>query len=149
MLPSSSKYWPKSGICGHPRLTVELINVLDVIGLPGVGSTNPGNANFAANDIFTQNVTCDFGTATVTWNDADNNLIISTGDTFDVGFATCFFADSGTVTAVDALKESDCEVIQAMEMKGIINATAKFQFPMTVTFEPHMESKVEFTVSQT
>ena len=41
-------------------------------------------------------IACDTGEATVTWNDADNNLVISTGDTFDVVFAMCFFADTGT-----------------------------------------------------
>lgn len=55
--------------------------------------------------------------------------------------------DSGTVTAKDALKDTDCQVIQAMEMNGIMNATAKIRFPMTVTLDPHMESKVEFTIS--
>lgn len=55
--------------------------------------------------------------------------------------------DSGTVTAVDALKDSDCQVIQAMEMNGIMNATAKIKFPLTVTLEPHFDSKVDFTIS--
>jgi hypothetical protein len=55
--------------------------------------------------------------------------------------------DSGTVTANDALKDTDCRVIQGMEMNGIINATAKFRLPMTVSFQPHFESKVEFAIS--
>jgi hypothetical protein len=55
--------------------------------------------------------------------------------------------DSGTVTANDALKDTDCKVIQAMEMNGIINATAKIKLPMTVSFEPHFESKVDFAIS--
>jgi len=54
--------------------------------------------------------------------------------------------DSGTVTAVDALKDTDCHVIQAMEMNGIMNATATIKFPLTVTLDPHMESKVEFEI---
>ncbi|MDH3352024.1 MAG: hypothetical protein OEM51_10780 [Gammaproteobacteria bacterium] len=54
--------------------------------------------------------------------------------------------DSGTVTAVDALRDTDCKVIQAMEMNGIMNATASIRLPLTVTLEPHIESKVEFTI---
>lgn len=51
--------------------------------------------------------------------------------------------DSGTVTALDALKDTDCQVFQGMDMKGIVNATADIQFPMTVRFEPHLESMVD------
>jgi hypothetical protein len=76
--------------------TVEIIDILDVIGLPAIGGMSPGLAKFAARDIFAEIVDCDTGEATVTWNDADNNLVISTGDTFDIVFAMCFFADSGT-----------------------------------------------------
>ena len=76
--------------------TVDVIDMLDFIGLPPIGSSIPGLAKFAVSDIFTQIVACDTGDATVTWNDADNNLTISTGDTFDVVFAMCFFADTGT-----------------------------------------------------
>lgn len=76
--------------------TVDVIDMLDFIGLPPIGSSIPGLAKFTVSDIFTQIVACDTGDATVTWNDADNNLTISTGDTFDVVFAMCFFADTGT-----------------------------------------------------
>jgi hypothetical protein len=40
--------------------------------------------------------------------------------------------DSATYTAKEALKNTDCQVIQAMRMTGISNATLKFRFPMTV-----------------
>ena len=76
--------------------TVEIIDVLDFIGLPAISSTNPGFAKALATDIFTEIIACDTGEATVTWNDADNNLVISTGDTFDIAFDMCFIADSGT-----------------------------------------------------
>ena len=76
--------------------TVDVINILDVIGLPTITATNPGLASAVLRDIITDIIACDTGEATVTWNDADNNLVISTGDTFDVVFAMCFFADSGT-----------------------------------------------------
>ncbi|MDH3805865.1 MAG: hypothetical protein OEU90_10390, partial [Gammaproteobacteria bacterium] len=76
--------------------TVEIIDIFDVIGIPAIGGTSPGLAKFEAGDIFTEIENCDTGEITVTWNDADNNLVISTGDTFDFVFAMCFFADSGT-----------------------------------------------------
>jgi len=40
--------------------------------------------------------------------------------------------ESATYTAKDALKNIDCQVIQAMRMTGITNAALKFRFPMTV-----------------
>ena len=75
--------------------TVDIVDILDVIGLPAIGSTNSGLAKFLAPDIYTEIVPCDTGEATVTWNDVDNNLEMSTGDTFDVLFNMCFFADTG------------------------------------------------------
>ncbi len=80
--------------------TVEIIDIVDLIGLPPISGTNPGLAKpsvmdiFA--DIFTEILACDTGEVTGTWNDADNNLMISTGDTFDFVFDMCFFVDSGT-----------------------------------------------------
>ncbi len=76
--------------------SVDVINILDVIGLPTIAGTNPGVAKVLVTDISMAIIACDTGEATVTWNDADNNLVISTGDTFDVAFAMCFFADIET-----------------------------------------------------
>ncbi|MEM6353698.1 MAG: hypothetical protein AAF766_23350 [Cyanobacteria bacterium P01_D01_bin.14] len=42
---------------------------------------------------------------------------------------------SATDTVKDALKEIDCQVFQGMKMKGISNATVKFEFPLTVKLE--------------
>jgi len=75
--------------------TVEIIEILDVIGLPAIAGTNRGLAKVLVADVFTD-IACDTGEATVTWNDADNNLVISTGDTFDIVFVMCFLADSET-----------------------------------------------------
>ena len=76
--------------------TVEIIDVVDVIGIPVIGGANPGLTKPSIMDVFTEIIACDTGEATVTWNDMDDNLMTSTGDTFDVMFAMCFFADSGT-----------------------------------------------------
>ncbi len=43
--------------------------------------------------------------------------------------------DSATYTAKEALKNTDCQVIQAMRMTGLTNAALKFRFPMTVELQ--------------
>jgi hypothetical protein len=48
--------------------------------------------------------------------------------------------DSGTESAKDALKDTDCQVIQALDMDGVINATTSFHFPLTVVMERHEHS---------
>ncbi|MBU2675681.1 MAG: hypothetical protein KJP16_01270 [Gammaproteobacteria bacterium] len=48
--------------------------------------------------------------------------------------------DSGTESAKDALKELDCQVIQSLDMDGVINATTTIHFPLTVIMERHDES---------
>jgi hypothetical protein len=75
--------------------TVEIIDFADVVGLPAFGSSNQGIPKPVVRDIFVEIVSCDTGEVTVTWNDADNDLDLSTGDTFDAEFDMCFFADSG------------------------------------------------------
>jgi len=47
--------------------------------------------------------------------------------------------DSGTESAKDALKDTDCQVIQALDMDGVINATTSIHFPLTVVMERHEE----------
>ncbi len=77
--------------------TVEVIDILDIVGLPVVASAPPVLAQSAViMDVSTNVIACDTGEASVTWDDADNNLVISTGDTFDVVFAECFLADTET-----------------------------------------------------
>ena len=74
--------------------TVEAIDILDIIGLPVIASGPPVLAQSAViMGVSTNVIACDTGEASVTWDDADNNLAISTGDTFDVAFDECFLAD--------------------------------------------------------
>jgi hypothetical protein len=75
--------------------SVEIVDIVDVIGLPAIGGTNPDLTKLATSKLFADVIACDTGQATVTWNDADNDLMISTGDTFDVLFEMCFFEDPG------------------------------------------------------
>ena len=76
--------------------TVDVIDILDIVGLPVVASTKPVLADGVVMAVSTDVVACDTGEVSVTWDDADNSLLISTGDTFDVVFAECFLADTET-----------------------------------------------------
>ena len=76
--------------------TVDIVDFLDVIGLPVTASVKPAVANAIVMAVSTETIFCDTGEATVTWDDVDNNFVISTGDTFDVLFAMCFDADAQT-----------------------------------------------------
>ena len=49
--------------------------------------------------------------------------------------------DSATYTVKEALKSTDCQIIQAMQMTGIANATVKFRFPMKVELDMHLVPK--------
>jgi hypothetical protein len=57
----------------------------------------------------------------------------------------CLWTESQRKRLLKRARDYDAVVVLACN--GIMNATAKIQFPMTVTLEPHMESKVEFTIS--
>ena len=58
--------------------TVELIDILDVIGLPVIASAAPAQSAVVMG-VSTDVIACDDGEASVTWDDVDNNLVISTG----------------------------------------------------------------------
>ncbi len=76
--------------------TVEVIDVLDIIGLPVIAAAPPVLAQSAVvMDVSTNVIACDTGEASVTWDDADNNLAISTGDTFEIVSEWCVIADTG------------------------------------------------------
>ena len=76
---------------------VEVFDILDIIGLPVIASAPPVLAqSTVVMDVSTNVIACDTGEASVTWDDADNNLVISTGDTFDVVFADCLLAETET-----------------------------------------------------
>lgn len=73
-----------------------VIDLLDLIGLPVIVNVTPAAPESGVvMDVSTDVIACDSGEVTVTWDDADNNLVISTGDTFDVVSESCRFADTG------------------------------------------------------
>ena len=109
--------------------TIEIIDIVDVIGLPAIGATDPGVMAAAAIGDITETVACDSGEATLTWHDADDDMMISTGDSFDIAFAMCFFADAdttldGVTTLTDILVAGDP-----------FNQIAPWQLAMTFGFD--------------
>ena len=46
-----------------------------------------------------------------------------------------FGCDSATETVRDAVKSTDCKVIEGMEVAGIMNATLRFHLPCNVSFD--------------
>jgi hypothetical protein len=75
--------------------SIEIVDFVDIIDLPVVSGPPPGLSKPPLRDIFIEIVACDTGQMTATWNDLDDNLDISTGDTFDIVFEMCFSAGSG------------------------------------------------------
>ena len=75
---------------------VDIVGVVDVVDIPIVGSVEKSLATPIYADITEVTTPCDTGQVTATLDDVDNNGDISTGDTIDVEFEMCFFADTGT-----------------------------------------------------
>lgn len=81
--------------------TVDILSIVDVIGIPAISGASPGVvragvARATVGAVLPVTTDCDTGQVTANWNDADNNLQLSTGDAFDVVFDMCFDAFSGT-----------------------------------------------------
>jgi hypothetical protein len=77
--------------------TINVIDILDIVGLPVVVSAPSFLTQSAViMDVSANVIACDTGEGSITWDDADNNLIISTGDTFDVVFADCLLPETET-----------------------------------------------------
>ncbi len=109
--------------------TVDAINILDVIGLPAIASTNPGLARVSAMVVTTNAIACDDGEATVTWNDADDNLVISTGDTFDILFVMCFFVD------VETTLDGPVSLTNLVVTGDPFNQIAPWRLALTIGFD--------------
>ena len=80
---------------GAVTASTDLIDITDVVGLPVIGAANSGDSKPAFRDVITQTTACDTGEMISTWNDADDNLVVSTGDSFETDFVMCFLQDSG------------------------------------------------------
>jgi len=79
--------------------------------------------------VSTEEIFCDTGEATVTWNDRDNNLEISTGDTFDVVFEMCFVAD------VDKTFDGTMALTNLVVTGDPLNQIAPWGLALTIGFD--------------
>lgn len=77
--------------------------------------------------IFTSYMPCP---TTCLWTSGQRNRLLKRARNFDV--ALVMGCESARLTVEEALKETDCDVILAMELVGITNASLKFEFPFTV-----------------
>lgn len=64
------------------------------------------------------------------WTQGQRNRLLKRAKDYEM--VLVLGCDSATYTVQQALKNTHCQVIQAMHMTGITNATVKFQFPMIV-----------------
>ena len=94
--------------------TINLVDLLDVVVLPAgriAGDYSRSTLqDSSVQAVFVQTVACDSGEVTVEWNDADDSLAISTGDTMDMLFAECFFQDVAT-TLDGIMSMTDIEIV--------------------------------------
>ena len=67
------------------------------------------------------------------WTKGQRNRLLKRTKDFEV--VVVLGCDTARYTAQQALKDTDCEVIQAMRMTGLTNATVKLQFPMIVNLK--------------
>lgn len=72
--------------------TMDLVGVVDVIGIPGISADSPMGVAFQKT-TYPERIPCDAGEILVTWTDEDDDFEISTGDSFDLDFDACFFVD--------------------------------------------------------
>jgi hypothetical protein len=109
--------------------TVEIVDILDVIGLPVTASAKSGVSNAVVMAVSTETVLCDTGEVTVTWNDADDNFELSTGDSFDIVFVVCFFADT------DTLVDGPVSLTNLVVTGDPLNQIAPWALSLTIGFE--------------
>lgn len=93
-----------SNVAGLP-FPVQTVNLrlANLSGSPFAGVRAVGDRHkstlMPSRDITTVTGNCDTGTFARTWDDVDNSLDITSGDSFDIAFNACFFADAGVTLA--------------------------------------------------
>jgi hypothetical protein len=80
--------------------------------------------------VFTSYLPC---AATCLWTRGQRDRLLKRAKDYDV--ALVMGCESARHTVEETLKNTDCEVVLAMELVGITNANLKFEFPLTVKFE--------------
>ncbi len=67
------------------------------------------------------------------WTDGQRNRLLRSAKGYEA--ALVMGCSSAVHTAEDALKDTNCQVVPGMRMKGIANAKLTFQLPMTVNIK--------------
>jgi hypothetical protein len=80
--------------------------------------------------VFTSYLSCP---ATCLWTKRQRNRLLKRAIDYDV--ALVMGCESARYTVEETLRDTDCEVVLAMQTVGITNANLKFQFPLTVKLE--------------
>lgn len=81
-------------------------------------------------DVFTSRLPC---TAMCLWTTGQRNRLLKRAKHYQA--ALVMGCESARHTVEETLKSADCDVILAMQLIGITNATLKFEFPLTIKLE--------------
>ena len=73
------------------------------------------------------------------WTDGQRRRLLERAEDYEA--VLVLGCNSATSTVKDVLKHTDCQIFQAMRMRGIANATTKFRFPLTVDLDMHPSRK--------
>ena len=77
--------------------------------------------------VFTSYMPCP---TTCLWTSGQRNRLLKRARDYDA--VLVMGCESARYTVEEALKDADCDVILAMQLVGITNASLKFEFPFTV-----------------
>jgi hypothetical protein len=80
--------------------------------------------------VFTSYLPC---AATCLWTEGQRKRLLKRAKDYDAAFV--MGCESARRTVEETLKSTNCEVVLAMKLVGITNASLKFQFPFTVKLE--------------
>jgi hypothetical protein len=69
------------------------------------------------------------------WTDWQRNRLLKRAKGYEA--VLVLGCDSATYTAREVLKNTDCQVIQGMQMIGTTNATLKLRFPLKIELDMH------------
>ena len=67
------------------------------------------------------------------WTSRERNRLLKQAKQFDA--AIVLGCNSATESVRDALKTTECKVIQCMEVEGIVNVKVRFRFPGTISLQ--------------
>lgn len=80
--------------------------------------------------VFTSYLPC---AATCLWTSGQRKRLLKCAEDYDA--ALVMGCESARYTVEETLRDTDCDVILAMQLVGITNANLKFEFPLTVKLD--------------